>query len=351
MYQEKFSYSKLETYESCPFRYKLTYVDKHYIFDANIATDVGTLIHYIEETIANTLKENKPIDYPKLLDLFYNIDLIEFDSFGSEKSHIIGVNKIKEKYQEDFYAEDKSKRTYEEKLTFYATTGIYRLEKYLKKNPDLEIYAAELPFNVTYQNYILHGFIDRIFHNKRDDTYIIEDIKTYAIPLTPDKLTTPLQFFIYHQAFAAMHKLENKQISCAYDLPFCDKKQKAGTAGFEMRGIRHLNQIFSDIEAGKFAPNPTPLCMWCLFSKTNPHQPEEAKNLCPYFSHWTKEKSTSEVEYVWMGEKNHEAILKAFIDSQVPKEEKHIIISPIAPTKEQSPENLVVRNFLFKSRE
>ena len=64
---EKFSYSKLSVFEQCPFKYKLTYVDKHFINQPSIATDFGTLIHFIEETIANTIKEGKAINYNDMI--------------------------------------------------------------------------------------------------------------------------------------------------------------------------------------------------------------------------------------------------------------------------------------------
>ena len=63
---EKFSYSKLDTYVQCPFKFKLKYVDGHYIFNSSIATEFGTLIHETEETIAKNIINNEPIDYVKL---------------------------------------------------------------------------------------------------------------------------------------------------------------------------------------------------------------------------------------------------------------------------------------------
>ena len=54
-YREKFSYSKLEIYESCSWRYKLIYEDKNFIKIPSIATDFGTLIHFIEESLAKDI--------------------------------------------------------------------------------------------------------------------------------------------------------------------------------------------------------------------------------------------------------------------------------------------------------
>ena len=64
------SYSKLATFEQCPYKYKLIYLDNHYIKNDTIATDFGTLVHHIEEEIRKSLKENKKPDYPFLINEF-----------------------------------------------------------------------------------------------------------------------------------------------------------------------------------------------------------------------------------------------------------------------------------------
>jgi hypothetical protein len=75
----------------------------------------------------------------------------------------------------------------------------------------------------------------------------------------------------------------------------------------------HLDSILKNIGEGHFYPKPTPLCHWCVFSPTNPNQPESAKNLCPYFCKWTKQDKTNEVENEWQGENMHPVILESFV--------------------------------------
>ena len=60
---EKYSYSKLECYKGCAFKYKLKYVDKLNFFAQNIATELGTCVHSIEEDIANAIKAGETINY------------------------------------------------------------------------------------------------------------------------------------------------------------------------------------------------------------------------------------------------------------------------------------------------
>lgn len=291
MIEEKYSYSKLACFEQCPYRYKLTYIDDHYIDCPRIATDFGTLIHHIEEEIGKSLQEKLKPNYQELLK--------EFDS---------EILNIKEKYPKDFINVDKSGRTYGDKAEYYRQSGIYRLEKRLQINPNLEIVGLEKEFYLTFNQYLFHGFIDRIFYDKSQDVYIIEDIKTYAQKMGSRDLKTPLQHVIYS---LALKSSGIDKIRCTYDLPLCDLTQNVAE-GYLDRGIEKLNELFNDIKYSDFAPRPTPLCHWCIFSGTYPDQPDEAKGLCPYYCEWTRENKTMRSNYRWLGTKKHEQILENF---------------------------------------
>ena len=304
---EKFSYSKLSVYEQCPFKYKLTYVENHYINQPSIATDFGTLIHFIEETMANTIKKGNQINYNDMIELLYT------GALDKDGKYVKGVNHLKEEYPVDFITPDKNGRTYIDKIETYIDSGMCRLEDYLAENPDLEVYEAEKPFTLTYRGYTFTGKIDRIFRNKRTNEFLVEDIKTYGALIEKENLTTPLQFVIYKKALEL--EFPNIEINCAYELPLCNAKQEAGTKGFVERGFKKIDKLLDAIESKDFSPKPCPLCHWCVFSGTFPNQPEEAKNLCPYYSHWTRENKDFSVENDWMGEDNHAAILEAFINS------------------------------------
>ena len=301
--KEKFSYSKLDCYESCGWKYKLTYIDKHQIYQKAIATDFGTLVHSTEEQIAKDIiaNDNEPVflmNYNKYIDMFAE-----------------GVYKIKERYPNHFYEKDKNNLNYADKANAYIEKGVYRLRDYLSNNRNLRIKGIEQHFNLEYNNYIFTGFIDRVFEDINTGEILIEDIKTYSAPLTEDKLKTPLQFVIYTLAAKELYQTDN--ISCAYEIILCDCKQKAGSKGYITRGIKKLNSLFTEIENQNYTPKPSPLCYWCPFSKTTPDQLEEAKNLCPYYCNWTKEdKKNFSVNYEWMGLENHSKILEEFIRQQ-----------------------------------
>jgi RecB family exonuclease len=345
---EKFSYSKISLYEQCPFRYKLVYKDKHYIHDDSIATDFGTLIHYIEELMAKKIVTEMKLDendYAELIKLTYEINL----ETPSEK--VYGANILREKYKNDWFVPDKTGRTYEDKLIEYLTKGIYRLRNFLIANPDYEIFGIEQEFSLSYNNYLFQGFIDRIYRNVVTGELLIEDIKTWKEPAKKEDLTTPLQFVIYSLACQQLYNIPENQIKCAYELPLCDIKQDAGSKGFFKRGIKKLDNLLQKIESNNFEPNPSPLCHWCPFCKHVENQKEEAKNLCPYYSLWRPDnKVHNSVEFEWMGMENHEAILQEFInkkdlDAQL---RESIIIKPTIQIKDLQKDQKVERYFLLR---
>lgn len=135
---------------------------------------------------------------------------------------------------------------------------------------------------------MLSGFIDRILFNPKTGEYLVEDLKTKDHPFREEDLVTPLQFVIYTKALSESLNIPVEKIKCQYNLPFCDLIQPAGTPGFVDRGTKKINQIFEKINNHDWTPKPSPLCYWCNFSDTNPSQPKEGKNLCPYYSLWTK---------------------------------------------------------------
>ncbi len=296
----KFSYSKLNTFQSCGFKYKLTYVDGHYIYTDSLASELGSTLHKCEEYMFNELRFGRQIDYEKVKDMFLNIKIDKKDKFDTEGG-IYGINILKEKYKEDFYKVDDNGQSYFTKTLDYLNFGMHRLEEYLKANPDLEPFDCEKYVCYNYNGHVIGGFIDRIFYNRKTGEYIIEDIKTKGKPFKDEELITPLQLVIYTIGLHECLDIPYDKISCVYDLPILGIRQSAGTKGYVARGKAKLEKIFDGIAKGDWTPSPTPLCHWCSYCPTNPEQTEEAKNLCPYYSLWTRENKTREVSHKWRG--------------------------------------------------
>ena len=146
---DRYSYSKISCYGQCKFKFKLKYLDKNFLFSANIATDFGSLVHSIEEDIAKALQAEQPINYIALKNKF-----------------IIESRKLALKYPTEFFSTDKSGRTYQEKVYLYLDSAIYRLERYMKQHPELRIIGIEQKFEYDYDGvHSFNGSIDRAFIN------------------------------------------------------------------------------------------------------------------------------------------------------------------------------------------
>lgn len=290
MAKEKYSYSKLDTYKQCGFKFKTKYLDKNFLTGGAIALDFGNLIHDTEEKIANMLKEGKAVDYVTLKNNF-----------------IKKMYEIEHKFPKDFMTPDKSNRTYKEKCYHYLENSIYCIEKYMYDHPELEIVGAEIPFNFEYKDVILNGKIDSIFRNKTTGQYIIQDIKSYNVPMDHEDLVTPLQFVTYIVAVEHDMGISRDNIICQYYLPLVPTPETdlpcmthdAGTKGFMKRGLEKIDALFAGINAGEFSPKPSALCHWCEFCPTNPNVTEKGKKLCPFYSLYTKEHPTYAVNVGW----------------------------------------------------
>ena len=300
--KEKYSYTKLSTYDGCPFKFYLKYRMGKFLFSDSCASMYGSLVHYILEQEANCIKRGVEIDYERLKTIFTKSGA----KSNKVSENIYSVAEIRDMFPNDWYNDDtKSGMTYEEKADDFIRYGIYEFPKYMERNPNLSIIGAEVPFNFEHRDYIFNGYIDLLLQDKNTGEYIIWDIKTKDHEFDEKDLKTPLQFVCYCTALRKRYG-DDIAISCYYSLPVIHKLQAAGTKGFEKRGFNKINKILDSIESEDYEPKPSPLCYWCEFSNTNPCVTEDGKNVCPYYSLWTKENKTFEYKLGWSGIKNYE---------------------------------------------
>lgn len=323
---EKFSYSKLETYNDCSYKYKLRYVDKKYISSDNVASSFGSLLHKIFEIQTNNIINGEKIDYDFLKKYFVDVNVPKKNKYDRD-GDMFGVSVLREKYKNEWFKEDKIGKTYEQKADEFLETGIYRQEKYLSENPELELYAAELPFEYNYRGYCFRGFIDRVLVHRGSDNkhFEIHDLKTSSVAYDDKKCVTPLQFVIYCKALRQMFG-EDILIDCFYEFPVAGEMKRAGTRGFEDRGMKKIDKLLDGIESCDFAPNASPLCHWCEYSNGNPNRPEEGKNMCPYYSLWTPTAKSYATKLPWLGMNMDEIQRKRLIALDNLNEEEEIEI-------------------------
>ena len=296
-----FSYSKIEVFKNCPMQYKIKYIDKKFSFERTLATDVGNLCHYILEQKGKMKKAHQKVDYKMLMEILQN-GTTQTDE--KTKEPLLGVKDLKIKYFDKWYdKENPDDLNYDEKIKVF----IELLHKEMEDD-DWQPYLFEHEFEFVWNNkYIIHGFIDRIdkriIENGNGESkteYRVIDYKTSKKTFDEKKLPTALQFGIY--ALAVLNEFKVLPVLYEYHFVLLDKTQLAMTKGYEKRLLKSLDAVFESIDKCTsrmtFIPSPTPLCHWCSYCATNPDA-KNYKNECEYYSLWTKQNKTFEVNKKW----------------------------------------------------
>lgn len=281
------SYSKLELFLNCHYKYKLKYIDKNFDSSRAIALNLGSICHKVLELKAQMLMEGKTVDYEYLKNVLY-------EGYEDDDEEIWGIDSIRCWYFEDWAVPDnKSGMTYDEKVdVFWKEVVPNEME-----DDDWEVVGCEVPFEFVYDDRVIfHGFIDRIDQNKDGDIRVV-DYKTSKASYDSTKLATPLQMVIYGMAcFLKYGKLPKEYL---YRFVLIDEAQIGCTEGYLKRAITKLNKTFDAIEkceeTSVYEPTPSPLCYYCTFCKNNPSAEAKFKNLCEYHSLWTPYNKTFNV--------------------------------------------------------
>ncbi len=248
----RLSYSALDTYRSCPLKYKFQEIDRIKTPKSKEAV-FGTTIHATLKFI------HKPgILFPNLeqaMEFFSNAwNPAVFDSEAEERSAFSqGIKIIQDYYQ--------------------------------KNNPaDANVIDLESHFQIAIGEkenlHIVSGIIDRI--DKTTEGYEIIDYKTTRKMPAQEKVDNDIQLSIYLKAFLSRYPKEvvnlNKITVSLYYLKHGVKLSSQRT----LEQLQKSEELFLDIirliETAKFNPNLSPLCDWCGY-----------QNFCPMWKHKFKE--------------------------------------------------------------
>ena len=294
----KYSYSGLSMLKHCPYQFNLKYNEDKRADESTLALQLGTLLHYVLEQKGKMIRNKTEINYDILRNIIQNgiDDSYRSDDNEKPQEKIKGLDALKKEYWETWGVPDSEGRTYSEKMVIFDKILSEEMER-----DDWKPALFEHPFEFVYDDkIILHGFIDRVDINPENGAYRVVDYKTNKKPFPDKELPTALQFGIY--ALAILHEFGVLPVEYQYRLILLDQDQYALTSGWENRFITAMDKLLTLLDdskaSGEWLPKPTPLCYWCSYCWNNPDA-KEYKTECPYYSKWTPNNKTYEVNMVY----------------------------------------------------
>lgn len=258
----RISYSSLDTYQTCPLKYKYRNID-HIPEPKSKEAVFGTLVHAVL----------KYVHTPSLLPPTLEQAL-------------------------DYFSKGWSSEVYEDEMEERAAfaQGVTIIQNYYVKNRiaeytivDLESRFAIEIGNEASGKHIVSGIIDRI--DKTSDGYEIIDYKTTRKMPSQEKVDNDIQLSIYLKAFLDRYPKETEHLdTITVSLYFL----KHGVKLSSKRTREQLDMIektfldvIQSIEEEKFDPILSPLCDWCGYQK-----------ICPLWKHKFVETRRLETEDV-----------------------------------------------------
>lgn len=226
-----YSYSRLSTFESCPLKFKFTYIDKLSGTERNSVLDKGSYLHHCLE-----LYPNKPYTFFDIPEEKLRI----YDSIIEEFLHCdLG------------------------KMIFFNDDSIT-----IGKELDFALDSTLMPCEFNSEKALLRGSIDRLNYNVKDNILEVYDYKSgkYREPRfqTFDQVMMYAIWIFRNPLFRTVEKVRTSYV-------YIEHKME-NVLVMERQYIKHyltnyINKIKGPESCSEFSKNETKLCDWCDFRK------------------------------------------------------------------------------------
>lgn len=279
--KRRISYTQYSMWSSCPYQWKLAYVDKLKPKDSSIELIFGTSMHEaIQQWLSHLFEQSR--DYADA-----------FDMNGFFKSRLMDL--FKEQIREHPETKEKVFLCDKNTLKEYYEDGVAILE-YLRDHQDVYFptksytlvgIETELAIPLTEQ-LDFTGFIDVLIYNADDDVYTIIDLKTSGKGWTSwqkndDKKVN--QILLYKKFYSDQFNVPLKNIKTEFiiltrKVPKAGKRIEQFVPDHSKLAVKKADLSFQhflrttfddagDVKVGNLPPTPSKSnCMFC-FAKTN----------------------------------------------------------------------------------
>jgi putative RecB family exonuclease len=230
---KRLSFSRLDTFQQCPRKYRLRYVDKAPTGRAD-ALEFGTILHAVLETVINALVK---------------------------AAH---VGEIPAKMVEDEYRDEWARRELTERSLY--EEGLTILRQWCERFGHMQegqVLATEQSFKMQLGGRAMTGIIDRI--DRIDESTIrVVDYKTSRAWMLPDQ---SMQLAIYGTAAKSLYKAERVQV--AFDMLRHNQLIACDITAAQMDASAEWAHVLAEQmeNATEYAPRLNTFCHWCDYKR------------------------------------------------------------------------------------
>ncbi|MFP4424639.1 MAG: RecB family exonuclease [Candidatus Woesearchaeota archaeon] len=251
-----YSHSRVQTYRTCPLKYKWAYIDKiKPPIPQTVEAFLGSLVHDALEKLYADLMFEKENSLQDLLD-YYN------DRWKKEwKDDILIVRKD--------YNSENYRQMGERFITDY-------YNKHKPFNHDRTIAVEErvvFPLD-SEEKCWMQGYIDRLSY-EGDGIYVVHDYKTAKNLKSVEDAEEDPQLALYSMAVKKKYQ-DCRDVKLVWHMLAHDKAVESKRTDDELEELRKQTlELIKEIESAKqFPSRQSPLCPWCSF-----------RPMCPHFKH------------------------------------------------------------------
>lgn len=223
------SYSSIDTYKTCPFRYKMIY-EFGFVFPASYMQNYGVILHNCLHKIHISLKNRDKIN-------------------GAKIKHI--VDKCWITLHRNQKKDDNQRKKLERDLLDY----YYEMKNYIK-----DVKSTEEPFSIFKKNMEINGRTDLIIENNKGEIELF-DFKAHD-KKGIEETNVEFQLKMYQYALKDQYKFDNV---CAYTFKDREKTYFEVNEDDLNELDENLEDICGKISDQQFKPQENDFCHLCIF--------------------------------------------------------------------------------------
>ncbi|MBM4339843.1 MAG: PD-(D/E)XK nuclease family protein [Deltaproteobacteria bacterium] len=300
-----YSHSQLSTYETCPYQYKLSYIQKIKMDTEGIEAFMGSMVHDVLEKLYRDLKMTKLNTLEELLEFYHQCweknwsDTVQIirKEYSAEDYRSLGAKCITEYYKR-YYPFDQGKTLGLEETIYFP------LEEE--------------------KGYWIRGVIDRLTL-LNGSVLEIHDYKTSGRLPTQKDIQSDRQLAFYHMGVEGKWK-DIQEIKLIWHYLVFDVELQSLRTPEELQRLRQETmELIKTIESDReFSPRESPLCDWCDYQGLCPKRKHRVvtENLPP--NEYLNEDGVNLVNrYVELKEKK--GVLVGEIDAEIARVEEALL--------------------------